>query len=225
MADKNHTDCGRMFRFHGFQTRSDPTSRFVEQPGRSDYTVTQMIGVNVECKQGGDGVDMTHLRENQREWAEKFSLAEPFCTPYWIFLTIGTDSAMTTMGKLRKIYKKNKPSIYLPKKTWFVPYEKYIEVENKIKPYQSTLPYMIRPGMRREMQDNMLDALTLFKGYELVWNPSNSLLKPAWFSPKTDEKFGYGIWTIPESHPFWQMLRKDLVTRALKIIERHKLIA
>lgn len=211
--DKNHLYCTKMLRYYGFLTRSDVTERFVGQDqkkdiGRADiFAARNGLAVNVEVKRGISGFDLSNWRSNQRSWGV-WSSQPPFNVPYYIFLTIGKHPAHYS------------PSSYMPKRTWLIPLNKMIEVCNTIEPIQKTLPYKTKGGMKREMQDNQYDAITVLQEYELEWNKDNSLERPEWLlnvdhieemiqNGKTQKEIDKyyrigGFWTVPKSNTFYE---------------------
>lgn len=200
MADANHSDATLTLHYHGFIVRSDPTSKFlVEEPGRADiHAVRGGRAVAIEVKDGkrsGDnaGFDMSEWRENQREWAELYCEAPPFSTPYWLWIRIGAHPPHYD------------PAKYNPKITWLIPRNEFLKAESKLKGIQNVLPYKARPGLRKEIQENKLDAINLFSGWELTWMKKGSVIKPQWYGDSAGEEFSKGMWVIPETHPFYEM--------------------
>lgn len=223
MADLNHSDSIKTLHHHGFITRSDITSALITgwdntltDKGRADIMASRMgRTVYIEVKNGRDNFDLTDWREEQRNWARYVEM-EPFCTPYWLFLTIGINPASWN------------PDKYLPKRSWLIPRLTLLDIDAKVRQYQNRLVYKAKKGMRKEIQAQKLDALTLLAEYELHWNKQNTLEKPPWLDywsylgiqQKTEDKlekiknqmqpkqqknhpimYG-GLWTIPDSHSF-----------------------
>lgn len=212
MADRNHTAARRTFLHHGWMTRSDPTTKFVESPGRADYLIAgRGMAIAIEVKSGLDGWSPGELRENQREWAEKYCIPPPFSTPYWIYLTIGVDPEAYVEGKARKTPHASKPSVYMPRRTWLFPYVMIHRIERALEGIQSTLPYRARKGLSTEIQRIGLDAHSLLRGYELCWHKPRSVARPSWFS-EAGKPYSYGLWLIPDGHPFSQMYMKATAT-------------
>lgn len=214
MADLNAHFCTKMIHHHGFLSRADLTSQFAgisdEQVGRADLACSRGgRAVNIEIKQGKTGFLLTNWREPQREWAA-WTTKPPFSTPYYMFLTLGEHPATYD------------PKKYLPKRSWLIPYDVLLEIDQKITPYQKTLPMIAAKNMRKEMQALKLDAVTLLADYELQWNKTGSLLKPYWLTRANEMKemgkiegiiersMYYGaFWTIPKTHVFYQQFIAD----------------
>lgn len=199
LADLNASYAIKMLHYHGFITRTDVTSRFVGWDkigdiGRCDVFAARMgKAVSIEIKNGKTSFQLDHLREPQREWAE-WTMKEPYCVEYYIYLTIGKNPPNWSPGK------------YIPKVSWLIPYQSYLEVEEKVNAIQKSIPYRAGKGMRKEIQENKLDALTLYKPWELVWKPNNSLIKPEWLTKEETgitNKYG-GFWIIPDTHIFYK---------------------
>lgn len=222
MADLNAHYCTKMLHHHGFLTRADMTSQFAgiseEQVGRADLACScGGRAVNVEIKQGKTGFMLSNWREPQREWAA-WTTQPPFSTPYYLFLTLGEHPATYD------------PAKYLPKRSWLIPYDVLLEIDSIVTPHQKTLPMRVGKGMKKEMQDRKLDAITLLGGYELEWNKSNALAKPSWLTRaselsdkgKTEDVISkslyYGtFWTVPRTHPFYQEFILDNETDTERI--------
>lgn len=212
MADKNHNSAIQMLHHHGFLTRSDITSEFVghdiaQDIGRSDIVATRMgVTVNVEVKQGGTswrhhpkfekGKWRTGWTFKQRLWAA-MSMGNPFCVPYYIFLTMGKDPASWH------------PDKYIPRKSWLIP---FITAYNAISAIEGagmmSMPYNLKKGSRRVYSDNGWAACELFEPYELQWNKQNSLIRPDWFWETAGRPYG-GFWTVPENHEFYRAYIAD----------------
>ena len=181
MADLHSGEVSRSLHKWGFGVRADPTVNWTQQgkgdftPGRADLMVVKNgYGCYIEIKSGKTGFLFSHYEPHQRQWAETYALPIPYQTPVWIWLFLGTDPP------------NRNPERYVPRKAWLVPYFAFLEVEQMIAPYQATLPYRVKKGLRKELQEGSLDACTLFRDYELQWN-------------------GGGVWMCPESHLFRQV--------------------
>lgn len=207
-----------MLHYHGFLTRSDITSKYVgwdktSDVGRSDvFAARNGLAVNIEAKWGRAGFNLNDWREPQRRWAQ-YTQMPPFNIPYYIYLTIGSDPPH---------YDSNK---YMPRKTWLVPYDTMIEVDRRVQNIQATLVYEATKGMKREIQDGQVDAVTLLKDYELVWAPNDSLTKPLYVDyegylegrePIMEQRYG-GFWIVPQTHEFYKKFIKEDVTQKLAI--------
>lgn len=193
--DKNAPFCVRMLHHHGFITRSDITAKFAgisgDNIGRADIFASRMgNAVFIEVKRGINGFMLSNWRNNQREWAEMVSKA-PFLTPYYMFLTL---------GKHPPTY--NTKS-YLPKRSWLIPYKEMIKICDLIEPIQKTLPMRLKKGMKKALRENKYDAINLLKSFELKWNGSEALMRPAWFFENANKPYG-SFWTVPEEHIFYR---------------------
>lgn len=197
MADANHGDATLCLHHYGYIAASDPTSKHVEEPARADIKALRAnTGVAVEVKDGKDEgghafFDLSEWRDNQREWAVKFCEAPPYSTKYWIWLRMGI-----------RVTHKEEPTL-----TWLLPRNKFQAICDVVQPIQNRLVYRVRPGISIEIQKGHLDAVTLLAGFELRWNPANSLAKPDWMMerfPDGSPVYTSGIYTVPQPHPFYR---------------------
>ncbi len=198
MADLNAHLCIKMLHYHGFITRTDVTSKFSgvngKDIGRADiFAARNGRAVNIEVKNGKHGFNLEDWRSNQRQWAE-YTMRPPFSIPYYVYLTLGIHPA------------NYRNDVYLPKRTWLIPYDVMIEVNQKIMQFQKTLVYCIKKGMNKNIQKHKLDAISLLEPYELKWKKNGSLEKPSWTyylesEDRRNVNYG-GFWVIPENHEF-----------------------
>lgn len=195
-----------MLHHYGFTTRSDVTSQFVgwdtiDDIGRADIFASRMNKpVFIEVKRGTDAFDLTSWRVPQRLWGQ-WVQSPPFKTPYWIFLTIGMHPPNYN------------PEKYKPRRSWLVPYDDMLDVESQVIGIQNRLVYQAGKGMRTEIQEQNLDAVTLLAEWELDWNGGSDLIKPSWAKSlkEMDTVVHYGgFWTIPEKHPFYAKFLSDI---------------
>lgn len=202
MADKNHNFAIRCLHHAGFLTRSDMTSKFVGWDKKGDIGRADIFAgkngkaINVEVKRGNERFQFDDWREPQRNWAS-YTESDPYNIPYWLFFTLGTDPPNWSDEK------------YLPRRSWLMPYQIFLEAEQIISPYQKSIVYRVKKGMNKKIQDNNYDAITLFKLYELKWAGSNSLLRPHWLGESLQTTYG-GFWYVQNNHP---------LTRLFDIIE------
>ena len=174
MADKFASEAVRSLHKYKFGVRADLTERFATgaEPGRADLMIVRGgFGGYIEIKGGRASFDLREYRQNQRQWAYQHAITES-ATPVWIWFYLGEDAP------------NRNPDKYNPRKTWLFPAEHLLYVESRLAGIQNTLPYLAKKGMKREVQAQNLDAITLLAGYELLWA-------------------GGGIWDIPTSHPFY----------------------
>jgi hypothetical protein len=210
--DKNHHFATKMLRYHGFITRSDVTSQFVgwdakKDIGRSDiFAARNWMPINVEVKQGVTGFLMPDWTDKQRNWGLVTS-EYPFCIPYYVFLTLGNQPVDLTEGE----------NIF-PRRSWLIPLEKFLSVDQIVNQYQKTLVYRVGKRSKVKMREANVDAVTMLKDYELSWAKSNTLPVPFWMLYKLDisdleddliiEKLKHkrtgGFWIIPESHEVYK---------------------
>lgn len=165
MADRVASEAVRTLHGYGFATRTDPTTQLatVESPGRADVMAAKGgRAVFIEIKNGRDSFPFGNLRDNQREWAERYCLPSPYSNPYWIWLSLGGDPPHRN------------PEKYKPRKTWLLPYDVFLDIEATVKPIQMSLVYRCAPGMKREIQDRKLDAINLLSGWELTWEGNST---------------------------------------------------
>lgn len=158
--DKFAPEAVRSLHKMGFITRTDPTARFatMEDPGRADIMAArQGKVVFIEVKCGRERLEFSQWSARQREWALKYCVSEPFCNPYWLWITLGIDPP------------NRNPERYRPRHAWLVPYHKFIEAEDQVIPYLDSLPYFAGKGTRKVLQDRQLDAITLLRDWELKW--------------------------------------------------------
>jgi hypothetical protein len=201
MADKNHHFAIKMLHHHGFITRSDVTSQFVgwdmlDDIGRADIFCARMgKAVNIEVKRGVAGFNLDEWREEQRYWAYWTSLP-PFQIPYYLYLTIGKHPAHYNADN------------YMPRRSWLIPREDILRIIETVQTYQKTLPYKVAKGMKREVQQDNIDAITLLADYELVWQANGTLKKPSWHFSKEGDSYG-GFWVLPKTHIFYQDYNLD----------------
>jgi hypothetical protein len=163
--DKNHGRAILMLHNLGFATLSDPTlpvqARGGFESGRPDiWAIRNAVGVCVECKRFTERFPFSAWTERQRKWAEEHDRENG--VPYWLYITLG----MNVNSKL------------MPQKTWLLPYTAMLEVERVVGQYQQSLPYIAGKGMRREIQEQHLDAVTMLRGYELMWNKELKCFMP-----------------------------------------------
>ncbi len=202
MADKNAPMAIKMLHYHGFSCRTDVTSRFIGHNKEDDIGRADIFAghggkpVHVEVKRGLDAFNLDDWRENQREWA-RYTMDYPFEIPYWLFFT---------MGKDQPHYSEDKG--YSPRKSWLIPYQVFMDADAQIRPYQKSIVVRVKKGVNKNVQRLKLDAVTLFDGYDLLWQPANSLIKPVWMMSKESreanitETYG-GFWVVPKKHPFY----------------------
>lgn len=195
MADKNAPLAIKMLHYYGFTTRTDVTSEFAgisgSDIGRADVVCGRMgKAVHVEIKRGIDTFNLEDWRINQRQWGA-WTIAPPFCVPYYVFLTLGKHPATYNARS------------YMPKRSWLVPLHAMLEIAAKVQPVQKSLVYKVKPRMKKAIQEGHLDAVTLLADYELVWQSNSDLVKPAWMSDPGSQ-YG-GFWIVPETHEFWKM--------------------
>lgn len=209
MADKNHPFATKLLHHHGFITRSDVTSQFIGHDrhvdiGRADIFASRMgRAVSIEVKYGK--MSWRHAPKwdskakkwrsgwhyKQREWGA-MSMESPFCTPYYVFLTMGENPASWN------------PEKYNPRKSWLIPFIALWKAVHAIEQADMlSMPYKVKKGIRRVYQDNQWSASDLFSEYELQWNKQDSLIRPEWFFDTAGKPYG-GFWTVPEDHEFYK---------------------
>lgn len=169
MADEYAPIIYKSLRAHYFNVRVDPTSKRVEEPGRADATATRngrSVFIEVKCAQANDenSFDFDEYRENQREWAEEYCLNEPYNNPLFVALTIGGDKPHLSPEKG-----------YKPRKLYLLPYRHFQKLEEKIRVYQDSIPYLADKGHNKEMQERNLDAVHLLANYELPYSPKDHI--------------------------------------------------
>lgn len=189
MADRNAKSGIWSLHQWGVGTRTDPTNPYGGndgEAGRADVMCyIRGLSVAVEFKAGKAGFDFAHWRANQREWAKRWCVGV-FGTDYYIFLTVGSHPSNYN------------PEKYSPKRSWLVPMSAFLFTESAFENKQRkagvvvpqrTIPYRATKGYSRVLQENKLDAVTMFRAYELPWTKGS------------DGKPGY--WSCPKLHPFY----------------------
>lgn len=177
MADRSQPDFVKSLRFWGFNTlKIQDAKRWgnkldTPQPALPDnWAYINGRLVFGEVKDGYPSFDFNDWRTNQREWATKWAIG--LNTPYWIWLCLGLDSPT----------RKPKTGDWQPRMTYLLPYHVMIEAEQKLAPYQATLPYRAKHALI-PIQEQGLDAPTLLKKWRLDYK-------------------SYQLWTLPGDHPF-----------------------
>lgn len=185
--DLNHSDAVRMLGKLGFSAESNPTLPVQQRKGfkkgsadirfvgrgvlAPDGLIWHSTGGYMEAKAAQDRFAFGSWADEQREWAHW--IREEKGVEYWLYLTLKIKNRV------------NSPVD--PKRTWLVPYPAWMEVEAALEGIQDSLVYAAKPGMRKEIQENHLDALHMLAHYELQWS--------------TDDK----TWIPGNSHPFHKL--------------------
>ena len=156
--------------------------------GRADALCSRggrAVAIEFKCGEngGGDSWDVRLWSEAQRAWAITYCLPAPFSTPYWVWLTLGSDEPQMSLES------------HKPRKSWLVPHQVMLEAVERVSVYQNTLPYLSGKGYGREMQDQQIDAIHLFPKWELKW------FKGGWTIP-TDHMF-YRLYVLPPALPMF----------------------
>lgn len=191
MADKNHTDARHTFTHHGFMTRSDPTSRHVEEPARSDFLVTSSgKSVCVEVKHDWNSFSFDKWPAHQREWAFQYCMNPPFSTPYWLY--IGVDVKPTG-------YKRS-----IGRRTWLIDALTWVSVEQRVESLagQRTLPLTLTKHHTHAMRDNGLSMDIVLKPFELTPFNKGTLKRPQWHGDLAGKPWGERVFVVPKGHPF-----------------------
>lgn len=204
MRDKNHEFAIKMLHHLGYITRSDIAQEFIGF-GRSDILgVRGGKAVAVEAKQSAERLVLVSneneeegWRYNQQRWAV-MAESEPYCLPYWLFITMGKDPVNKDRDKMS------------PKRSWLVPLSKMLETREALEPYQKSIPYRLSKRSKEKLREIGMEAISYWKDYELVWQKSNSLEKPYWMLNGLEQIAGegsavkrYGGFWIPDpNHPF-----------------------
>lgn len=155
MADKRHGEIVTSLHKWGWPfTRSDPTQRQVEEPGRPDILAVSSTGrgVQVEVKTGDTGFDYAawhRTRPKQVLWWSNWA-AEGHL---WVALSMGT----------------GRTNSQDPRRMYLMPFWIFLHGETMVSPFQSTLPYRAGKGYSLELQERGIDAERLFAGHELTW--------------------------------------------------------
>lgn len=181
-----------------FVVRADGGYTFAvpeNQEGRADICLTRSgAAVDVEVKNGRDGFNFHEWRIDQRTYALK---CQKEGHPYWIWLCLGTGRPNHTPPA--EYYRdpdliKGWLANHRPRKTWLIPLAYWLFAERTVVAHQYTIPYIAKKGMNVGIQQNSLDAVTLFRNFELSWVNSND------------------GWAIPNVHLFYQLHMKHFVT-------------
>jgi len=165
----------------GFNTFKNPDIRydkwgkplFQGEPGKPDMDVWGGGRFTmIEVKDGYDSFSFNNFEQNKREYIAKYCTPAPYLVQVWIWLSLGNG------------YPNWKPEKQ-PRFTWLIPYQEWLKMEERVRPYQATLPYLAGRGYGLEMQAQKLDAVHIFERFVLQW-----------------EK---GVWQLPHTHPFYKM--------------------
>lgn len=225
MADLNAKYATKFLHYHGFITRTDVTSRFIghdkaDDIGRADiFAGKGGRALNLEIKQAESSFNLDNLRQNQHDYAV-WSMGFPFEIPYWLYFTMGKHPAHYN------------PAKYSPKMSWVLPYHIWKQADDAVRPHQKSLVFKAKKGMNKAIQALKLDAVTLFKGYELTWAENNSLIKPVWMQTLEERqledlgetiKYG-GFWIAPPDHPFYNEYDLGRESPAITFWKTHSLI-
>lgn len=154
----------------GFSVRADPTSKFAteNEPGRADLMIVRHgLGGFIEVKNGRQSFPFAALRPNQRTWIETYCLAQPFCNPCFVWLSLGLHPPTYDAAK------------YLPRRAWLVPYLQFLEVERRVAPHATYLPYRAGKGERIALQEQGFDATRLLSPFALYWDKGGWLCPPS----------------------------------------------
>lgn len=104
----------------------------------------------------------SEINEDQREWQDKFLRDGKLG-----YIALGV---IRQHGKVQKL-----DHLYM------VPWAAWLETEDKIRPYQASIPVEATKGMRKELQEQHLDILTLLAPYEM--ERSNGVYEIRWAEP------------------------------------------
>lgn len=197
MADAYAHEITRGLRYqHGCIVKPTPTIKQVDEPGAADLMVAKggrVAMIEVKTGKGGPGAGAAFAfgdwRDNQREWAATYCRAEPYATEYWIGLIMGIHAPNTKPWKTVKgaitPNTDSKGIQYMPRTCWLVPYEVWLDVEGRIRPYQDSIPYRAAKGYNTALQQKGYDAITLLSDWQL--------------------ERGDNMFIVPVSHPFHEM--------------------
>ena len=130
-------------------------------PNRPDIILATS---GVECKVSEGTFSFSSITEGQREWADSRT-KEGFV--FWFALFMQEEKE---------------------KRAWLVDWPHWTMVETTLKAVagQHSIPMKARKGMKRIIQDQGLDAITMLKGYDLVRKKSD--------------------WIIPDTHPIRSLI-------------------
>jgi len=136
------------------------------EAGRPDLRVMNPTGpslaIEVKLFKKGQAFPFSHIEPQQRRWLSMWAKDGGLS-----LLGLGCD-----WGKAG--------SISNPRLCYLVPWDKWLEIEDKIKPHQDSLPWDL-PRSKRVLQEARLCGKMLLSPYELAWKS--------------------GSWRIPFSHP------------------------
>lgn len=171
--DVHHGEIVKMLHTYGGFTRSQETGKYSQtEPGSADIMLHLRGGCAIEVKTGFNGTfRFKDWRENQREWATEY--VKNTLNFYWLAIVFeGMEEC--PFSSLRN-----------PKHAFLLPEARVWDAEETFMTLQESFPYKAKKGMLREIQENNLDAVTLWKDYGLLWQP----------------RLG---WQIPETHLFYK---------------------
>jgi len=177
MADKYAHEGKRTLWQYGFAIRADNTTPYAtsfegrDENGRADWLVARNgRAFYIEVKYAKTAYRFNQWRENQRQWYEAYCKPSPYNMELWFLLFMGYQPPHYNPDKYK-----------YPRKAWLFPAEKMIEVEAIVLPIQGALPYRASSGMRKQIQQNQYDAVTMLSEFALEWS-------------------GNGTWAIPKGH-------------------------
>ena len=124
--------------------------------GRADLVALKDgMGIAVEIKNGKGTFNLDMWSRDQRDYAVH---CEECGVPYSIWLILGKDKPNLN------------PEKYEPRKAWLVPHRDFRRIELLVRQVQKTLIYRIKKGVRLELREKNLDAVTLLAPFELQWD-------------------------------------------------------
>ena len=106
----------------------------------------------------------SRIEDKQRAWLSNWQEDRKPFSP-GAFLALGTIHGRTNS-------KTN------PRKLWLVPWPEWLQVEERLRPIQASLPLGVRKGLKKQIQNQNLDALTLLARWELRWTNTEWYVPP-----------------------------------------------
>lgn len=177
--DKSQPEFIKLLHSVGADTRTAPTlpphlqgKSIVRSAADCMFTVNGRGGYS-EIKTANDAIDLSApdkvgngWRVDQQQWAAE--MRERTGSEFWLSVMFYTDDAPSYGLRIRR-------------DAFVVPFPALIQTIELLSDIQRSLPYRARPGMRREIQENNLDALNLWAGFRLSYEKQ---------------------WVFPPQHPF-----------------------
>jgi hypothetical protein len=151
----------------GVLSRSNPTQSY-QEPAAADIFIPRLV-IEVKTARKGLFSFVNDWKPEQRAWAEKH--CRPSGAEYWVAV----------------VYDRINSNWRVNRACFLVPYEELVHAHEMVKPVQDSLPYKLTKYHSLYLRENQLEAVTIWKDFELSW------------VGKTEK------WVVPETHAFTAM--------------------